>query len=81
MFRLVPPTTMPSATSLLPFEAPIPYTKPTPTSTHNGKTYRPTHPDLFHVEMSSNINSVPGAEESFSSRLVAARVSHDLERC
>jgi hypothetical protein len=61
---------MPSAYPLLPVDPPTPYIKPTLDNTNGGKTYRPTHPDLFRVEFTSSING----QEGFSSRLVAERV-------
>lgn len=60
---------MPSNYSFLPLDPPVAYVKPTPSNTHGGKTYVPTHPQLFRVEFSTSA----GAEESFSSRLVASR--------
>jgi hypothetical protein len=62
---------MPSAYPLLPADAPSAYTKPTLDNTNGGKTYKPTHPELFRVEFTSNIDG----QEGFSSRLVARRVS------
>lgn len=64
--------TMPSAYPLLPADAPSPYVKPTLDNTNGGKTYKPTHPELFRVEFTSNIDG----QEGFSSRLVAKRVGH-----
>lgn len=66
----------------LPVDPPSAWAKPTLSNTKGGKLYRPTHPDLFKVEFTfSGVAGVAGAdgavagEESFSSRLVAARVS------
>lgn len=63
-------TIMPSAYPLLPADPPVPYVKPTLANTNGGKTYKPTHPELFHVEFTSSIDG----QEGFSSRLVARRV-------
>jgi hypothetical protein len=70
---------MPAARALVPEIPSTPYTKPTLANTHNGKTYRPTDPDL-RIEFSSSItpgahDGEGGGEETFSSRLVAVRVS------
>lgn len=62
---------MPSAYPLLPADPPVPYVKPTLDNTHGGKTYKPTHPELFRVDFTSSIDS----QEGFASRLVAERVS------
>jgi hypothetical protein len=64
---------MPAPTSLLPASPATPYVKPTLANTLNGKTYKPTHPELFKVELESSGGS-DGEEETFSSRLVAAKV-------
>ncbi|WVR07768.1 hypothetical protein IAU60_004811 [Kwoniella sp. DSM 27419] len=58
---------MPTALSPLPLQAPSAWTKPTYSNTHGGKTYSPTHPDLFRVEFTPP----QGDSEEFSSRLVA----------
>jgi hypothetical protein len=62
--------TMPSAYPLLPADPPTPYVKPTLDNTHGGKTYKPTHPELFRVDFTSSIDG----QEGFASRLVAERV-------
>ncbi|OCF39175.1 hypothetical protein I317_07035 [Kwoniella heveanensis CBS 569] len=62
---------MPTALSPLPLQPPVRWTKPTHANTHGGKTYKPTHPDLFRVEFSAS--SGGGDEEEYSSRLVASR--------
>jgi hypothetical protein len=61
---------MPSAYPLLPADPPTPYVKPTLDNTHGGKTYKPTHPELFRVDFTSSIDG----QEGFASRLVAERV-------
>ena len=61
---------MPSAYPLLPADPPTPYVKPTLENTHGGKTYKPTHPELFRVDFTSSIDG----QEGFASRLVAERV-------
>jgi hypothetical protein len=61
---------MPSAYPLLPADPPTPYVKPTLDNTHGGKTYKPTHPELFRVNFTSSIDG----QEGFASRLVAERV-------
>jgi len=61
---------MPSAYPLLPADPPTPYVKPTLDNTHGGKTYKPTHPQLFRVDFASSIDG----QEGFASRLVAERV-------
>lgn len=66
---------MPSAYPLLPADPPVPYTKPTLENTHGGKTYTPTHPELFKVDFTSSIDG----QEGFSSRLVAEQVSLGVE--
>ncbi|AFR96918.1 hypothetical protein C343_05046 [Cryptococcus neoformans C23] len=43
--------------------------KPTLSNTFGGKTYQPTHPDLFRVEFTAS----KGLEEGYASRLVALR--------
>jgi hypothetical protein len=60
-------------TNLLPAEAQREYVKPTPLSTKGGKTYQPTHPELFEVQGLEL--PVQGAEDAFASRLVALKVS------
>ncbi|WWC94790.1 hypothetical protein V866_001640 [Kwoniella sp. B9012] len=67
---------MPTALSPLPLNAPQQWTKPTYSNTHGGKTYRPTHPDLFKVEFTPPQS---GGEE-YSSRLVAVRDFEPNER-
>ena len=62
---------MPSAYPLLPADPPTPYVKPTLDNTHGGKTYKPTHPELFRVDFTSSIDG----QEGFASRLVAEHVS------
>lgn len=67
----------------LPPAAPETWTKPTLDNTHHGKTYRPTHPDLFRVVFSqgtaepSNDSTESSADmqEGFASKLVVLRVS------
>ncbi|WWD19543.1 hypothetical protein CI109_104004 [Kwoniella shandongensis] len=61
---------MPAAIPTLPSSPETEWVKPTLHNTHGGKTYRPTHPDLFRVEFTP---SSSGEEEDFSSRLVAVR--------
>ena len=60
-----------SATTL-PAEPSKAYVKPTPQSTKGGKTYKPTHAELFEVQGLEL--PVEGAEDAFASRLVAMRV-------
>ncbi|WVQ84328.1 hypothetical protein IAT38_006480 [Cryptococcus sp. DSM 104549] len=62
---------MPTATVLpaLAPQAPQAWTKPTLANTHGGKTYKPTHPELFRVEFTA----MNGLEEGFASRLLAVR--------
>ncbi|KAK1922020.1 hypothetical protein DB88DRAFT_496863 [Papiliotrema laurentii] len=67
---------MPAAIPFLPIDPPERWVKPTLANTHNGKTYQPTHPDLFRVVFSA----IPpgentGGEEQFSSALIAVKVS------
>ncbi|WWC64698.1 uncharacterized protein I303_107309 [Kwoniella dejecticola CBS 10117] len=62
---------MPTALSPLPLNPPEVWTKPTYSNTHGGKTYKPTHPDLFKVEFTPPVSG--SGEEEYSSRLVAAR--------
>ncbi|WVF73108.1 hypothetical protein IAT40_007927 [Kwoniella sp. CBS 6097] len=66
---------MPTALSPLPTQPPSKWIKPTHANTHGGKTYKPTHPDLFRVEFSapSGAASGGGEQEEYSSRLVASR--------
>jgi hypothetical protein len=66
---------MPSAKPLLPLDPPQSWTKPTSANTNGGKTYAPTHSDLFRVEFSSSTSSDSSDEETYSSRLVAVKVS------
>lgn len=66
---------MPSAKPLLPLDPPQPWTKPTSANTNGGKTYAPTHSDMFRVEFSSSTSSNSSDEETYSSRLVAVKVS------
>ncbi|WVW86079.1 hypothetical protein I302_108118 [Kwoniella bestiolae CBS 10118] len=67
---------MPTALSPLPLNPPQAWTKPTYSNTHGGKTYRPTHPELFKVEFTPSL----GNEEEYSSRLVAVRDFEPNER-
>ncbi|WWC71914.1 uncharacterized protein I206_105873 [Kwoniella pini CBS 10737] len=60
---------MPTALSPLPLNPPEIWTKPTYSNTHGGKTYKPTHPDLFKVEFNPPING----EEEYSSKLIAIK--------
>ncbi|WRT70317.1 uncharacterized protein IL334_007315 [Kwoniella shivajii] len=60
---------MPTALSPLPLTSPSKWNKPTYTNTHGGKTYQPTHGDLFKVEFTPP----SGDEEDYASRLIAAR--------
>lgn len=64
---------MPTATisPALPPEPQQAWVKPTLSDTFEGKTYQPTHPDLFRVEFTAS----KGLEEGYASRLVALRVS------
>lgn len=64
---------MPTATinPALPPEPEQAWIKPTLSNTFGGKTYQPTHPDLFRVEFTAS----KGLEEDYASRLVAVRVS------
>lgn len=79
-----------STSKRLPEHPQVPYTKPTAQNTNGGKTYQPTHPDLFRVEFTSNIEAKRSdglssrdeagepstdGEETFSSRLIAVKVS------
>ncbi|KIR51452.1 hypothetical protein I315_06151 [Cryptococcus gattii Ru294] len=62
---------MPTATinPALPPEPQQAWVKPTLSNTFEGKTYQPTHPDLFRVEFTAS----KGLEEGYASRLVALR--------
>ncbi|KAK8853128.1 hypothetical protein IAR55_003829 [Kwoniella newhampshirensis] len=61
---------MPAAIPSLPLSPEVQWVKPTLFNTHGGKTYRPTHSDLFRVEFTP---STSGKDEEYSSRLVAVR--------
>lgn len=65
---------MPAAVPFLPLDPPEQWTKPTIQNTHNGKTYKPTHPDLVKVVFSAISpleNESADSEEAFSSALIA----------
>lgn len=65
----------------LPQSPGTPYVKPTLANTKGGKSYRPTHPDLFKVVFealdtsSGDAEGKKDEEESFSSKLIAVQVS------
>ena len=77
---IIPSNNMPARVTQLPAHPLEPYIKPTYANTHGGKTYKPSHAELFRVEFGAlelpagNGNKGGQAEESYSSRLLAVRV-------
>ena len=65
---------MPAAVPFLPVDPPAAWTKPSLANTHNGKTYKPTHPDLFRVEFSAITSDTASGEETYASALLAVTV-------